>query len=119
MRYCSSEQDALDLADRGQWVVVDVRQAGIECVRCGREVPRNSQLCFACGATQDTLTEDDEVSGTICIQHDFEPPLAGRLVAREYTGPVLTLKECPSCRTANPAVYRFCLACSARLVEAR
>ncbi|HSR95590.1 MAG TPA: FHA domain-containing protein [Kofleriaceae bacterium] len=122
VRYCTSEQDALDLADQGQCVVVDVRQAGIACVRCGREVPRSSQLCFSCGAIQETLTEVETFSGTIgvVIPRDFEPPLArGRLVPREYTGPVLTLKQCPNCHAANPAVYRFCLDCGTRLAEAR
>jgi uncharacterized protein (TIGR02996 family) len=122
VRYCTSEQDALDLAELGQCVVVDVRQAGIPCVRCGREVPRNSQLCFACGAIQDAPTEVETYSGTIgvVIPRDFDPPLArGRLVPREYTGPVLTLRPCSTCGAANPAVYRFCLECGTRLAELR
>jgi hypothetical protein len=56
----------------------------------------------------------------IVIPRDLEQPAPrGRLVAREYTEAVLMLKECPSCRCANPAVYRFCLACGGRLAEAR
>jgi hypothetical protein len=90
-------------------------------VACGRELPRSSPLCFACGAIQDTPTEEDDFSGPIgMIPAHFEPPLArGRLVPREYTGPVLTLRECPRCRAANPAVYRFCLTCGEPLVAAR
>jgi len=122
VRYCTSEQDALDLAQVGQCVVVDVRQAGISCIRCGREVPRNSQLCFSCGAIQDAPTEVDMSTGTIgvVILHDLDRPrMGGQMVPREYTGPVLTLRQCPTCHAANPAVYRFCLDCGTRLAEAR
>jgi uncharacterized protein (TIGR02996 family) len=122
VRYCTSEQDALELAVQGQCVVVDVRRGVVACVACGREVPRSSPLCFACGAIQDTPTEEDHVAGPIgmVVSTDFERPLArGRLVPRAYTVPQLAAKECPSCRTANPAVYRFCLTCGERLVAAR
>ena len=122
VRYCTSEQDALDLAQTGQCVVVDVRQAGISCVRCGLEVPRNSQLCFSCGAIQDAPTEVEAFSGTIgvIIPRDLDASLArGRLVPREYTAGVLALEQCPTCRAANPTGYRFCLDCGTRLTEAR
>ena len=62
------------------------------------------------------LVEDERTVGQMSRVPSLSTIIA---VAREYTGPVLTLRQCPTCNAANPAVYRFCLDCGTRLAEAR
>lgn len=118
VHYCVSEQDAFDLAARGHCVVVDVRQVGIACKKCGSELPRNSSVCLACGQAR-RPTVPSTVSGSMEIALGMPPArepymMAGGLPHRPAQH-LLAMQQCESCHATNPSAFRFCSSCGVQL----
>jgi uncharacterized protein (TIGR02996 family) len=112
VHYCVTEHEALQLAGHGHCVVVDIRQVGIRCARCGRENPRRSQACFGCDAVLVPASAARPQHLPMARQ-----PTMGVLAPMPYTARVPATRACPTCRAANPPAYRFCARCGTRLVS--
>ncbi|HET7504138.1 MAG TPA: FHA domain-containing protein [Kofleriaceae bacterium] len=104
VQYCDSEQEALRLADHGNRVVVDIRQPGIRCGRCGRENPRRLQSCLGCEAPLVTVASL-RPSGAQMI---------GMLAPSRLSTTTVRRTLCPTCGYANHAAYRSCARCGTR-----
>jgi uncharacterized protein (TIGR02996 family) len=127
VHYCVSEQEALELADHGHCVVVDIRQVGVRCARCGRDNPRRSLACLGCGAVLapiPAVPRSPMMAGAMPMRgmpvpRPYEPRRAttattGALPPNATAAP--TTRVCTTCSTTNPPAFRFCAACGAQLV---
>jgi uncharacterized protein (TIGR02996 family) len=128
VHYCVSEHEALQLAGHGHCVVVDVRQLGVRCERCGRDNPRRSQACLGCDAALvPTVAERPHGAGLAIgampigpVGYDPPWPRSGAILDPLALGlRGAAMRDCPSCSAANPAAYRFCARCGARFTAGR
>jgi len=93
VRYCSSEDDALQHAERGQCIVVDVRQVTAVHLKSPYERPTTVS-----------------VGRMVASARGMAAPIA-------YTARPLATQVCGSCRAQNPAAFRFCATCGAHLAS--
>ncbi|HEY0988445.1 MAG TPA: FHA domain-containing protein [Kofleriaceae bacterium] len=136
VRYCVDEQDALEFAGRGHCIVVDIRPVGLTCPRCGHEVPRSSAMCAGCGAPRLVVTRpaphEEQLRAVTAGRMVVVPPAAFRGDSDDDSGPRYamrgmaapiayterpTTQVCGSCHAENPAAFRFCATCGARLAH--
>jgi uncharacterized protein (TIGR02996 family) len=121
VHYCVNEPQALRLVGHGHCVVVDVRQGGLRCLRCGRENPRRSQVCFGCDAVLVPAPAPRASSPSVPLGSPaatYEPPLRPMvegLVPMPLAAHALATRGCPTCSSANPPASQFCATCGARV----
>jgi uncharacterized protein (TIGR02996 family) len=124
VHYCTSEQDAFDLAEDGHCVVVDIRQVSVRCASCGRDNPRQSAACLGCGMdfsiprSEQTVRQSEwRPMGGMAMPRAYTPPAPPR-IAPPPLPPIrapLGHEVCARCKTTSPPAYQFCGACGAPL----
>lgn len=117
VHYCASEREALQLASRGDCIVVDIRQLDVACRRCGWANAWRYRFCLGCGAPLGAPREEAAPQRAVMGAMPYIPAeyqARGRIaVAPRATPPAQSV--CTACRAPNLAQHAFCQTCGARL----